>query len=131
MGLLLSFRRGIGLFRTNGVFVVHHLAPFYRPRDILQALDILAKLHLNSNRSEEVFEYSELFAAEFRRQYGDYLVGEIKDCLSFYYDEHEFQTFLDFFTFMVKINLRIRNISMPMPNLPKHANQEEDHYRRL
>ncbi|TWB30803.1 P-loop ATPase, Sll1717 family [Nitrospirillum bahiense] len=80
-------------------FVLFMRNSFHRPRDILTMLDTLADLHQRGGRSG-VFEYGDLFSADFRRAYGDYLLGEIKDSLSFYYDEVEFEIFLKFFEFL-------------------------------
>jgi cold shock CspA family protein len=81
-------------------FIVFLRYSFYRPRDILTILDILQRLYVVSSAPERVFRYGDLFAPEFRRQYGDYLLGEVKDSLSFYYDEKEFEHFLKFFSFL-------------------------------
>ena len=36
----------------------------------------------------------------FRRRYSEYLLGEVKDHLSFYYSEKDYQLFLKFFEFL-------------------------------
>jgi cold shock CspA family protein len=72
---------------------------FHRPRDILTILDILREKYDDST-GNRVFEYKDLFTADFKRTYGDYLLGEIKDSLSFYYDEEEFELFLKFFEYL-------------------------------
>jgi hypothetical protein len=80
-------------------FIVLLRYSFYRPRAILQILDILHDLYTEDADREGVFAYKNVFSPEFRRRYGEYLLGEIKDSLSFYYNEREFQVFLKFFTF--------------------------------
>jgi cold shock CspA family protein len=80
-------------------FIVFLRYSLYRPRDILTILDILRELYV-ADSSDKVFRYQDLFSAEFRRRYGDYLLGEIRDSLSFYYDEKEFTLFLQFFSFL-------------------------------
>ena len=72
---------------------------FHRPRDILTILDIL-KERYDEAASKPHFEYGDLFTSDFKRTYGNYLLGELKDSLSFYYDEDEFETFLKFFEFL-------------------------------
>jgi cold shock CspA family protein len=72
---------------------------FHRPRDILTILDILGDQYGKVGTKKQ-FEYGDLFTSDFRRTYGDYLLGEIKDSLSFYYDEVEFELFLKFFEYL-------------------------------
>jgi uncharacterized protein YnzC (UPF0291/DUF896 family) len=45
--------------------------------------------------SEEDFDQS-----TFRRNYADYLLGEVKDQLAFYYGDDEYESFLKFFEFL-------------------------------
>jgi len=80
-------------------FVALMRLSFHRPRDILTILDILREKY-DDPPGNRVFEYKDLFTAEFKRTYGDYLLGEIKDSLSFYYDEEEFELFLKFFEYL-------------------------------
>jgi hypothetical protein len=70
---------------------------YHRPRDIVTMLDCLqrrAKLQgLNMpSFGQECFDDS-----DFKREYSDYLLGELKDQLSFYYTSDEYQIFLNFF----------------------------------
>ena len=71
----------------------------HRPRDILMILDTLREKY-DDPTGTRVFEYKDLFTPDFKRTYGDYLLGEIKDSLSFYYDEEEFEIFLKFFEYL-------------------------------
>lgn len=71
----------------------------HRPRDILTALDLLGDLY-DKKQARQNFAYEDLFTSDFKRQYGEYLLGEIKDSLSFYYDESEFEMFLKFFEYL-------------------------------
>ncbi len=80
-------------------FILFIRNSFHRPRDILTMLDILGDTH-GRTADENTFEYGDLFTSDFRRRYGDYLLGEIKDSLSFYYDEVEFDIFLKFFEYL-------------------------------
>lgn len=73
---------------------------FHRPRDILAILDTLRNLMPEAEAKTRVFEYKDLMSPEFRRAYGDYLLGEIKDSLSFYYDEGEVEIFFKFFEYL-------------------------------
>jgi hypothetical protein len=57
----------------------------YRPRDIITILTILRDIFKEHNRgANDVFTESDFNDSEFRRRYADYLLGEIKDHLSFY-----------------------------------------------
>ena len=81
-------------------FIVLLRYSFHRPRDILTILDILQQLHTSTGNPRRVFNYEDLFTPDFRRSYGDYALGEIKDSLSFYYDVAEFDAFLKFFEYL-------------------------------
>jgi cold shock CspA family protein len=81
-------------------FILFLRYSFHRPRDILSMLDILRDLMPDGESATRVFEYKDLFTPDFRRAYGDYLLGEIKDSLSFYYDEEEVELFVKFFEYL-------------------------------
>ena len=55
------------------------------------------KLTNDKNRS---FTQKDFDENTFQRNYADYLLGEIKDQLSFYYAEGEYESFLKFFEFL-------------------------------
>lgn len=73
---------------------------YHRPRDIMTMLDILNDIRKSSSNPAEVFTFDDLNSRTFRSRYGEYLLGEIKDALSFYYDELEFDMFLHFFSYL-------------------------------
>ncbi|WP_374131086.1 cold-shock protein, partial [Sphingomonas sp. 28-62-20] len=73
---------------------------FHRPRDVLSVLDTLESLYLKTGDVVNYFTDKHLTSSEFRRAYGEYMLGEIKDSLSFYYDESEYQLFLKFFEYL-------------------------------
>jgi len=62
---------------------------------ILQELYVDKQNHVSSAFSESDFD-----SAEFRRRYGDYLMGEIKDHLAFYYTDSDYEVFMKFFDFL-------------------------------
>lgn len=80
-------------------FVALMRLSFHRPRDILTVLDF-AKEHYDDPAGIRPFEYKDIASSSFKRVYGDYLLGEVKNSLSFYYDEDEFELFLKFFEFL-------------------------------
>lgn len=64
-------------------------------------LDILQKNYkLDLSSPQKPFLYEELFSPKFRNMYGEYLLGEIKDQLAFYYEESEYELFIKFFEFL-------------------------------
>ena len=73
----------------------------YRPRDIITMMSILKDLFLERKRTEaECFTGGDFDDPEFRRRYSEYLLGEVKDHLSFYYTEDDYDAFLKFFEFL-------------------------------
>lgn len=81
-------------------FILFLRYSFHRPRDILTLLDFLRDAYVVTTDTGAVFKYEDLFAPDFRRRYGEYLLGEIKDSLSFYYDDAEYDLFLKFFEYL-------------------------------
>ena len=73
---------------------------YHRPRDILAIFKTLEEIVVKQNPAKQYFEYNDLISPDFRRNYGSYLLGEIKDALSFYYDESEYESFLKFFEYL-------------------------------
>lgn len=73
----------------------------YRPRDILTMLSILRE-----NRRSEGTDNASSFSDQefdnpaFTRKYSDYLLGEVKDHLSFYFRAEDYEVFLKFFQFL-------------------------------
>ena len=73
---------------------------YYRPRDIITMLVILQEVAKEAQRNEDCFAAWEFDNPTFKRRYSDYLLGEIKDHLTFYYGSHEYELFLKFFVFL-------------------------------
>lgn len=71
---------------------------YYRPRDIVTLLTLLQEL--TENKSKEKFSLDDFEARNFQRAYSNYLLGEVKDQLSFYYEENDYEVFLKFFEFL-------------------------------
>lgn len=74
---------------------------FYRPRDIIMMLEFL-KENAEDNHQYEKTEYSydDFNSPEFKRKLSDHLLGEIKDQISFYYTNDDYEFFLKFFEFL-------------------------------
>jgi hypothetical protein len=67
----------------------------HRPRDIIQMLKLIQKKTLET---KEHVCTSELFRKSiYSKEYSNYLLGEIKDQLLFYYNEDDYKKFLTFF----------------------------------
>ncbi len=73
---------------------------YHRPRDVLAVFKTLETLYVKNGSNESNFNYNDLINPDFRKIYGEYLLGEIKDALSFYYNEHEYESFLKFFEYL-------------------------------
>lgn len=71
---------------------------YYRPRDIVTLLALL-KEH-TENKEKVKFSYNDFEARNFQRAYSNYLLGEIKDQISFYYESNDYEIFLKFFEFL-------------------------------
>lgn len=73
---------------------------YSRPRDIVTIMNILHKTFKAKNRTDGHFKRSDFFNNEFLNAYSQYLMGSVKDQLSFYYTDEEYETFLAFFNFL-------------------------------
>jgi hypothetical protein len=72
----------------------------YRPRDIVNMLNLLQKHYILQKRVGNFFIHSDLQDPNFKKELAYYYLGEIKDQLAFYYSEKDYQTFLKFFNFL-------------------------------
>lgn len=71
----------------------------YRPRDIVTMLCMLQERFIEtSNDPNRSFTPQDFNDSVFRRNYADYLLGEVKDQLSFYYSAEDYEMFIKFFT---------------------------------
>lgn len=74
---------------------------FYRPRDIITILDLMKEVHSRTpNSNPESFTLKDFENSELQSRYSDYLMGEIKDYLSFYYSDADYELFRKFFDFL-------------------------------
>ncbi|WOF41878.1 cold shock domain-containing protein [Sphingopyxis indica] len=69
---------------------------FYRPRDIVQYL-ILMQNYVQQNQNEKN-HFTEKSFHKCEREFSDYLLGEVKDYLSFYYNSFDFDQIVGFFS---------------------------------
>jgi len=83
---------------TDNSFVSFLRFSFYKPRDFVSMLSILKENFVLRNRpTTDVFKKSDFDNDEFRTQYSEYLLSEIKDQILFYNSEEEYQILIDFF----------------------------------
>ena len=73
---------------------------YYRPRDIITMLDLLQEEVVASDKYRTAFKQEDFNSASFARKYSNYLLGEVKDHLLFYYTHEEYGLFLKFFQFL-------------------------------
>jgi hypothetical protein len=84
--------------RDDSSFIPFLRYSLYRPRDFVSMLSSMQK-HFDRT-TEIVFSEADFERAEFKRDYSNYLVGEVKDHLTFYYTVGEYELFLKFFEFL-------------------------------
>jgi hypothetical protein len=74
---------------------------FFRPRDINKMMTLLRDNFIRFKRpSTDVFTLSDFNHSDFRRDYSNYLIGEVKDYLQFYYTDDDIGMFLKFFSYL-------------------------------
>ncbi|THD31770.1 MAG: funZ protein [Flavobacterium johnsoniae] len=73
----------------------------FRPRDIVTMMKIL-QLNIKSetNRKLPIIDQKDFDSSTFRKEYSDYLLGEVKDYLAFYHSDADYELFLKFFEFL-------------------------------
>ena len=69
---------------------------YHRPRDIVTMIQLLQK----ENNNGMYFTKENFENTQFQRDYSNYLLGEIKDHLLFYYDIEQYELFLKFFEYL-------------------------------
>ena len=87
--------------RSDSPFVMFLRFAYYRPRDIVTMLGILQENFIEQNRrSDDQFRAKDFNHPSFRRKLAEYLLGEVKDHLSFYYSAEDYEIFLKFFEYL-------------------------------
>lgn len=72
-----------------------------RPRDFVTMLHILKEnVSEFGPQEKKQFSFADADSSAFRDKIADYLLGEVKDHLLFYYSNDEYETFLKFFEFL-------------------------------
>ncbi|MGF1903648.1 P-loop ATPase, Sll1717 family [Aliivibrio salmonicida] len=71
---------------------------FYRPRDILMMLEFLKDNTIEKSENSKISHtYEDFNSPDFKRKLSEHLLGEIKDQISFYYNDADYELFLKFF----------------------------------
>jgi hypothetical protein len=84
--------------RIDDPFISFLRYSFYRPRDIISYLGIMtdyARQH-----APESDRFTDKMFLSCQKEYSDYLLGEVRDHLSFYYSTADFDELVGFFKFM-------------------------------
>lgn len=73
----------------------------YRPRDILTIMEIQKENFIEQGRlSTDVFSENDFLIPAFTRKYSEYILGQVKDHISFYHSNEEYELFLKFFEYL-------------------------------
>ncbi|MFA6761223.1 MAG: hypothetical protein WCR69_09290 [Sulfuricurvum sp.] len=86
-------------FKKPTSFIQFLRYSYYRPRDIITMLDMI-KQDAASNPEKKQFTLSDFKKSITKTDYSNYILGEIKDQLLFYYQQEEYNIFLKFFEFL-------------------------------
>jgi hypothetical protein len=73
---------------------------YSRPRDIVTMLSILQDEFIEKKCNDSLFPEKIFDNYDFQNKYSEYLLGGIKDQLSFYYRKEDYDLFLKFFSFL-------------------------------
>lgn len=84
--------------KTDNAFIGFLRYSFYRPRDIVQSLQLMQEYVTRTEPAKEVFTRDSFY--KIQREYSDYLLGEVKDYLSFYYSTVDFDEIVNFFAYL-------------------------------
>ena len=78
-----------------------------RPRDILVIMQYLQRMMIKDNLGKELsFDYEIFESDDFQNSYSEYFMSSLKDQLSFYYSNVDFEHFLKFFDFFEDANFK-------------------------
>ena len=73
----------------------------YRPRDIITLMSIIQDVtSCGGNKVVNIIKKADFDEPTIKSRYSDYLLGEIRDFLSFYHSEEDYDVFLKFFEYL-------------------------------
>ena len=86
---------------SEGSFIPFLRYSFYRPRDIITMMSIMKKKVVEIGQgSTSHFDKDIIHDYRVRQDYSNYLLGEVKNSLEFYYKIDDYELFLKFFEFL-------------------------------
>ncbi len=86
---------------SDAAFIPFLRYSFYRPRDIITLMSIMQKRMIDEGQGASTnFGKDVIQNLSVRQDYSAYLLAEIKDSLSFYYQIDDYELFLKFFEFL-------------------------------
>lgn len=110
----------------------------FRPRDIVTMIDILKRSCIANNINAKIFSEKDFDSPDFKMDYSTYMLGEIRDQISFYHTTEEYEDFLKFFSyldgkykftygeFVIAFNLFYNDIITKKDPIPKFFGSAED-----
>ena len=88
-------------FKTRNSFIWFLRNSLYRPRDIVTYVSIFNKyMSISDRKRNSSFPKAFLENRDITNEYAEYLLGELRDQLVFYYSQEEYDDFLQFFDFL-------------------------------
>ncbi|NOI60413.1 P-loop ATPase, Sll1717 family [Vibrio coralliilyticus] len=132
-------KRGDGERKNDSSFIGFLRYSFYRPRDIIMMLEFLKDIAIEKSQTGKTsYNFEDFDNPTFKRKLSDHLLGEIKDQISFYYNDEDYEFFLKFFELLqgsTRFNYEeyldyheslisyINTTGRPIPNFMDSANQ--------
>lgn len=132
-------KRGDGERKNDSSFIGFLRYSFYRPRDIIMMLEFLKDIAIEKSQTGKTsYSFEDFDNPTFKRKLSDHLLGEIKDQISFYYNDEDYEFFLKFFELLqgsTRFNYEeyldyheglisyINTTGRPIPNFMDSANQ--------
>lgn len=84
----------------NSAFCDFLRVSYSRPRDLVKILKIYQDIQEQTSPGLTYFSADIFKSDQFKRAYSEYLMGGVRDQLSFYYTESDYEIFLKFFQFL-------------------------------
>lgn len=102
---------------TDHSFVGFLRDSFYRPRDLVAFMQEMQSVHEKNGNSFSNEDYRNA-----KSNFSNYLLGEIKDYMIFYYDNKQYELFLKFFQYLHgKVRFEYREYLESYQNFKKYA----------
>lgn len=90
-----------GKTERNNTFKNLLKTSFHKPRDILTFIKTVKRQHTELGKGNEIsFQQEITDSQQIKREYADYLLGEVKNFASFYMSDSDFSSHLKFFQYL-------------------------------